>query len=180
VKSAFFGLCVNAGKQVLAAMMEADRVALCGPKGRPDADRRALRGGHTPSWLTLGGRRMAVRRPRARSVGGEELSLPSFGWAEKRDPRMRRRRAIAAGVSNRRYAGTLMRCPQASRGRKRGVAAVAPPPQPGAPRGGWRSLTGCRSRRRHSPESIACRSVSIPREGSTSWGFARAAPRTRP
>jgi len=30
VKSAFFGLCVNAGKQVLGAMMEADRVALCG------------------------------------------------------------------------------------------------------------------------------------------------------
>lgn len=108
VKSAFFGLCVNAGKQVLAAMMEADRVALCGPKGRPDADRRALRGGHTPSWLTLGGRRMAVRRPRARSVGGEELSLPSFGWADKRDPLNEATlAAIAAGVSNRRYAGTL-------------------------------------------------------------------------
>ena len=30
VQQAFYGLCVNAGKQVLAAMMEADRVALCG------------------------------------------------------------------------------------------------------------------------------------------------------
>jgi transposase-like protein len=108
VKSAFFGLCVNVGKQVLASMMEADRVALCGPKGRPDPDQQALRGGHTRSWLTLGGRRIAMRRARACSVVGEELSLPSFGWAEKRDPLNEATLvAIAAGVSTRRYAGTL-------------------------------------------------------------------------
>ncbi|HEV2038384.1 MAG TPA: IS256 family transposase [Candidatus Eremiobacteraceae bacterium] len=112
VKSAFFGLCVSAGKQVLASMMEADRVALCGPKGRPDAQRRALRGGHTRSWLTLGGRRVAMRRPRARSVAGEELSLESFGWAANRDPMNETTlAAIAAGVSTRRYAGTLDRLP---------------------------------------------------------------------
>jgi hypothetical protein len=33
VQNAFVGLCVHAGKQVLTAMMEADRAALCGPKG---------------------------------------------------------------------------------------------------------------------------------------------------
>ena len=112
VKSAFFGLCVNAGKQVLASMMEADRVALCGPKGQPDPDRQALRGGHTRSWLTLGGRRMPMRRPRARSVAGEELALASFGWAERRDPlNDATLAAIAAGVSTRRYEGTLDRLP---------------------------------------------------------------------
>lgn len=47
VKSAFFGLCVQTGKEVLAAMMEADRVELCGAKGQPNAGRGALRGGHT-------------------------------------------------------------------------------------------------------------------------------------
>ena len=36
VHSAFFGLCVDAGKAVLGAMMEAERTALCGPKGSPD------------------------------------------------------------------------------------------------------------------------------------------------
>lgn len=41
VKSAFFGLCINAGKAVLAAMMEAERSALCGPKGVPDPSRTA-------------------------------------------------------------------------------------------------------------------------------------------
>jgi len=108
VRSAFFGLCVSAGKQVLASMMEADRVALCGPKGRVDPERRAVRGGHTRSWVTLGGRRVAMRRPRARLVAGEELCLPSFGWAEKHDPLNEATlAAIAAGVSTRRYAGTL-------------------------------------------------------------------------
>ena len=69
---------------------------------------RAGRGGHTQSWLTLGGRRVAMRRPRARSVPGEELLLPSFGWAEKRDPLNEATLAtIAAGVSTRRYPGTL-------------------------------------------------------------------------
>jgi len=68
VQHASYGLCINAGKQVLAAMMEADRVALCGPKGVPDADRRALRAGSTRSSVVLGGQRISVRRPRARAL----------------------------------------------------------------------------------------------------------------
>ena len=35
VREAFHGLCVATGLQVLEAMMEADREALCGPKGPP-------------------------------------------------------------------------------------------------------------------------------------------------
>jgi len=108
VKSAFFGLCVQTGKEVLAAMMESERVQLCGPKGQPDPDRRAGRGGHTRSWVTLGGRRMAIRRPRARALAGEELSLASFGWAAGADPLNEATlAAIAAGVSTRRYRTTL-------------------------------------------------------------------------
>lgn len=42
VRHAFLGLCIDAGQKVLAAMMEADRIALCGPKGVPDAGRRAV------------------------------------------------------------------------------------------------------------------------------------------
>jgi hypothetical protein len=45
----WLGLCIDAGQRVLAAMMEADRTALCGPKGVPDAARRAVRGGSTAS-----------------------------------------------------------------------------------------------------------------------------------
>src|SRR4030042_3097732 len=67
-ESAFFGLCVETGKQVLAAMMENDRIALCGPAGRHDAERQATRGGSSPSAVVLGGRRIGLRRPRVRSM----------------------------------------------------------------------------------------------------------------
>jgi putative transposase len=108
VQSAFYGLCIQAGKEVLAAMMEADRVALCGPKGVPDADRRAVRGGSTRSAVVLGGQRIGVRRPRARAVDAGELELPTFAWAAAGDPlNVATMAAIAAGVSMRRYGSTL-------------------------------------------------------------------------
>jgi putative transposase len=114
VRHAFFGLCVHAGKEVLAAMMEADRQALCGPKGRPDGRRRAYRGGHTPSSVVLGGQRIGVQRPRVRSVESVELSLPTFDWAAATDPLDRATmHAIAAGVSTRRYRGTVEELPDA-------------------------------------------------------------------
>ena len=113
VRHAFFGLCVHAGKHVLAAMMEADRQVLCGPKGRPDAGRRAYRGGHTRSNVVLGGQRIGVERPRVRSVESVELSLPTFEWAAATDPLDRATmHAIAAGVSTRRYRGTVDELPE--------------------------------------------------------------------
>jgi len=108
VQSAFFGLCIHAGKAVLASMMEAERTALCGPKGVPDAARSAYRGGHTRTSVVLGGRRIAISRPRARALQAQELSLPTFVWASERDPlNGATLSAIAAGVSTRRYRTTL-------------------------------------------------------------------------
>jgi putative transposase len=128
VQHAFYGLCINAGKQVLAAMMEADRAALCGPKGVPDTDRRAGRAGSTPSSVVLGGQRISVRRPRARAVDAGELELPSFSWAAGTDPLdAATMAAIAAGASMRRYVSTL-----------------EPLPPPEAPRSVSRSATSRR------------------------------------
>jgi putative transposase len=108
VRSAFFGLCVNAGKAVLTAMMEEERAALCGPKGVPNPTRSAYRGGHTRSQVTLAGQRIAIERPRARHVEAGEVALPSFEWAAHRDPLDAATiAAIAAGVSTRRYRTTL-------------------------------------------------------------------------
>ena len=56
VREAFHGLCIATGLQVLEAMMEADREALCGPKGRHQVERSAWRGGSADSQVTLGGR----------------------------------------------------------------------------------------------------------------------------
>lgn len=112
VQHAFYGLCVNAGKQVLAAMMEADRVALCGTKGVPDARRCATRGGHTAGAVVLGGQRIGIKRPRARSIERGELRLATYEWAAQRDPLdAATLAAVAAGVSTRRYAGTLDELP---------------------------------------------------------------------
>ena len=49
VQQAFYGLCVNAGKQVLAAMMEADRVAY------PSQGYEMLFDAHKRSFAALGG-----------------------------------------------------------------------------------------------------------------------------
>ena len=112
VQHAFYGLCVAAGKQVLAAMMEADRRALCGAANVPDARRLAVRGGTTRSAVVLGGQRIGIKRPRARSLEHGELALPTFEWAAKADPLDAATMAsMAAGVSTRRYAGTLDELP---------------------------------------------------------------------
>jgi putative transposase len=72
-------LAVGTGLQVLAAMMKADVTAVCGPKGRHDADRSATRHGHGPGSVSLGGRRVPVRRPRMRATDGSgELPVASY------------------------------------------------------------------------------------------------------
>jgi len=126
VRHAFFGLCVQAGKQVLAAMMEEDRQALCGPKGRPDVHRRAYRGGHTRSGVVLGGQRMAIERPRVRAIDAGELSLPTFEWAAGTDPlEHATMHAIAAGVSTRRYRTTLDELPASEQASSVSKSAVS-------------------------------------------------------
>jgi transposase-like protein len=126
VREAFFGLCVEAGKATLLSMMEADRERLCGPKGHADARREAYRGGHTASSVVLGGRRLAVPRPRARRIEGGELALPTFTWAAASDPLDRATmQAIAAGVSSRRYHGTLDPLPAKERERAVSRSAVS-------------------------------------------------------
>jgi transposase-like protein len=126
VQHAFYGLCVNAGKQVLAAMMEADRIALCGPKGVPDAARRAVRGGTTRSAVVLGGQRIDLRRPRVRAVAAGEVHLPSFQWAAASDPLDQATlAALAAGVSTRRYRGTLEEVPPPTCSRSVSKSAVS-------------------------------------------------------
>ena len=98
-KSALFDLCVGVGQQVLGELMEHDREAICGPKGKHNHKREAARAGSTRSEVTLGGRRIAVRRLRARGAEGE-LELPSFVFAADRDPLDRHTlEAIACGVS---------------------------------------------------------------------------------
>ncbi len=126
IEHAFFGVCVEAGKQVLGAMMEHDRTSLCGLPWKPDEERPGRRAGSTESPVTLGGRRITIRRPRVRSLEGEELGLPSFEAAADRDPLDRHTLgAVAAGVSTRRYARTLDRLSPTQTERSTSKSAVS-------------------------------------------------------
>jgi len=125
-ENAFLGLCLEAGREVLREWMERDREALCGPKGRHVEQRQAYRAGSTPSEITFGGRRIPMPRPRARTVDGKELVLPSFAFAAARDPLDRHTlSAVAAGVASRRYASTLERLPAGERERSVARSSVS-------------------------------------------------------
>ena len=98
-------LAVGAGLQVMAALMEADVSALAGPKGKHDATRTAVRHGRERGSVTLGGRRVAITRPRVRAAGGSgELPIASyelFGSTEILGKMAMEK--MLAGLSTRRY-----------------------------------------------------------------------------
>jgi len=56
------------GLEVMAELMDAEVCELVGPKGRHDPDRTMNRHGSQPASVTLGGRRVPVRRPRVRTI----------------------------------------------------------------------------------------------------------------
>ena len=92
--------------------LEAERVAVCGQRYEHQVGRQALRSGHVPSSLVMGGRRVKVERPRARSIDGHELRLPSWRAWSSRDPLDERAfEQMVLGVSTRRYARSLEALP---------------------------------------------------------------------
>ncbi len=104
-KEGLLALAVGAGMQVMYAMMDADVAGLVGPKGKHVPDRAAVRHGHEDGSVTLGGRRVPVRRPRVRAaVGGGEVRLPSYELVSSTEVlgRMALERMLA-GLSTRRY-----------------------------------------------------------------------------
>src|SRR5688500_15590341 len=80
VREGLLALAVGAGLQVMQTLMTEDVAVLCGPKGRHDANRTALRHGTEAGSVVLGGRTVPLRRPRVRGVDGTaELAVPSYG-----------------------------------------------------------------------------------------------------
>ena len=126
IEKSFFELCIDSGQQVLQAMMEQDREDLCGPRWKRDPDRSAGRGGTTKSEVTLGGRRIAIKRPRVRSKKGEEVELPSFAFAADRDPLDHHTlNAVACGISSRKYARSLDSLPEEIEDRSTSKSSVS-------------------------------------------------------
>src|SRR5438105_2908209 len=79
MREGLLALAVSAGMQVMTAMMEESVTALCGPRGRHDSDRAAVRHGTEAGSVVLGGRKVPVRRPRVRAADGSgEISVPAY------------------------------------------------------------------------------------------------------
>src|SRR6266567_2814721 len=78
-KEGLLALAVGAGLQVLQTMMEESVTTLAGPKGKHNPDRVAVRHGHEHGSVTLGGRRVGVKRPRVRAADGSgELPVAAY------------------------------------------------------------------------------------------------------
>jgi hypothetical protein len=74
---------ISAGTAALAAVLEQERTQLVGARYARLPERQARRAGSAPSELVMGGRRVQVRRPRARTLDGQELQhLAQDGIAE--------------------------------------------------------------------------------------------------
>ena len=79
VQEGLLAMAVGTGLQVMAAMMSADLEAACGPKGKHDPTRTAVRHGSGAGSVILGGRRVPVARPRMRAADGSgELAVASY------------------------------------------------------------------------------------------------------
>jgi putative transposase len=105
-REGLLALSVGVGLGVVHELMELEVTEVVGPKGKHDPDRVAKRHGHEDGSMTLGGRRVAVRRPRMRSADDEcELPVATYEYFADRDPLTRAvMNRMLAGVSTRKYA----------------------------------------------------------------------------
>jgi putative transposase len=107
-KEGLLALSVGVGLGVLSEMMEAELDEVVGPKHATVKGRSAVRHGQEDGTVTLGGRRVAVKRPRARTPDGEhEVPLATYAYFADRDPLTKVvLEQMLAGVSTRRFART--------------------------------------------------------------------------
>jgi putative transposase len=105
-REGLLALSVGVGLGVVYELMEAEVTEVVGPKGKHNPDRVAKRHGHGDGSMTLGGRRVAVSRPRMRTADdGHELPVETYGYFADRDPLTRAvMDRMLAGVSTRKFA----------------------------------------------------------------------------
>ena len=107
-KEGLLALSVGVGLGVLGELMAEEVDEVVGPRGKHDPERTAVRHGLEAGEVTLGGRRVAVERPRVRTADGTgEVPLASYRHFADRDPLTRLvLEQMLAGVSTRRFART--------------------------------------------------------------------------
>jgi putative transposase len=105
-REGLLALSVGVGLGVVHELMQAEVDDVVGPKSKHNRDRIAKRHGHENGSLTLGGRRVQVRRPRMRTADDtHELPLATYEYFADRDPLTRAvMDRMLAGVSTRNFA----------------------------------------------------------------------------
>src|SRR6266511_2513561 len=105
-REGLLALSVGVGLGVVHELMELEVDEVVGAKGKHNPDRVAIRHGHEAGSMILGGRRVAVRRPRMRAAVDErELPVESYEYFADRDPLTRAvMDRMLAGVSTRKFA----------------------------------------------------------------------------
>lgn len=78
VREGLLAMSVGVGFRVLAELMEEELTAKTGPRHAKLPDRRASRHGTAAGSVVLGGRRVRVQRPRARTAEGQEVTLDTY------------------------------------------------------------------------------------------------------
>ena len=85
-REGLLALSVEVGLGVLRELLEAEVDQVVGLKGKHNPERTAVRHGHEDGEVTLGGRRVAVERPRVRTADGEaEVPLATYEHFAGRD-----------------------------------------------------------------------------------------------
>ena len=108
-KEGLLALAVGTGLETLHVLLDESVTALAGPKGKHNPERAAVRHGSEAGRVTLGGRRVPVRRPRVRTADGRaEVAVPAYDVFASRDQlsRMAVERMLAR-LSTRRYRSGL-------------------------------------------------------------------------
>lgn len=96
---------VIAGLQVMTALIEADVAAVCGPRGKHDPERTAVRHGSERGSVTLGRRRVGVARPLLRAAGGGRGVLAYELFSSNEILGRMAMGKMLGGLSSRRYMG---------------------------------------------------------------------------
>jgi transposase-like protein len=103
-REGLLALSVGVGLGVVRELMELEVDEVVGAKGKHNPGRVAVRHGHEDGSMTLGGRRVRVRRPRMRTTDERELPVESYEYFADRDPLTRAvMDRMLAGVSTRKF-----------------------------------------------------------------------------
>jgi transposase-like protein len=101
------GLALEIGVEVARALLTDEVERHCGPVRRRDRERRAYRHGQQRGWIAMGGAKVPIQRPRARTIDGKEIALDLYETMQRRSGGEEVMRRLVRGVSCRNYRAVI-------------------------------------------------------------------------